>query len=156
MKLVQASSLELSSISRFETFREYYFAIASKKEFHIGFWQGKRFMVKQTLIINMELTLENLIVFFKKEYPYDLEFAPQTEIREYCSTDGIAAVYLLEELEKEFNVTFKNFNFHQYFLDESELSTMTWKALFKPEKQREIKEELTVQRLFDYMIKNCE
>ena len=105
----------------------------------------------------MELTLENLISFLEKKYPYDEGFNTQTKFRDdnrKCTFDGIDAIYLLEDLEREFEVTFESFDFHQYFLEESELNTMTWKHLFKLKKQREIKEELTVQILFDYMNNN--
>lgn len=103
----------------------------------------------------MELTLENLISFLGKEYPYDLNFTPQVKLRESeANIDGIDAVDLLENLSKEFHVTFENFDFQKYFLDESELNTMTWKHLFQLKKQREIKEELTVQALFEYMTEN--
>ena len=100
----------------------------------------------------MELTLENLISYLEKEYPYNFYFSPQFILREI--DDGIGAVDLLENLSKAFNVTFENFDFHQYFLDEAELDTMTWKHLFGLKKQREIEEELTVQMLFNYMVKN--
>ncbi|NBA86188.1 hypothetical protein GVN16_10475 [Emticicia sp. CRIBPO] len=73
----------------------------------------------------MELTLENLISFLEKEYPYDFNFSPQYVIREI--DDGIGAVDLLEHLSKKFGVTFKNFDFQKYFLEEAELNTMTWK-----------------------------
>ncbi|MDX2302966.1 MAG: DUF1493 family protein [Microscillaceae bacterium] len=102
----------------------------------------------------MKLTLNNLISFFSKEYPYDLTFTPKTEIREYCSTDGITAVYLLESLEEEFNVSFENFEFYQYFFDEAELNTFTLKSLFSIKRQRKIEKELTIQILYDYMINN--
>ena len=98
----------------------------------------------------MELTLENLISYLEKEYPYNFYFSPQFILREI--DDGIGAVDLLESLSKEFNVSFENFEFYQYFLEERELNTMTWKHLFGLKKQKEIEEELTVQKLFDYMI----
>lgn len=101
----------------------------------------------------MELTLGNLISFLEKKVTYDDSFTIHTVLREY--EDGIAAVYLFEDLSREFNVNFENFNFHKYFLDEAELNTMTWKSLFQLEKQREIQEELTIQMLFDYMISNA-
>lgn len=103
----------------------------------------------------MELTLENLILFLEKEYPYDIGFKPQTEPR-HCKAhfDGIDAVYFLENLSKEFNVSFEKFDFPKYFLYESELNTMTWKHLFGLERQRDIKKELTIEMLFDYMNKN--
>ena len=103
----------------------------------------------------MELTLENLISFLEKKYPYDEGFDKQTKFRDdnrECTFDGIDAVDLLEELKRQFNVTFESFNFHQYFLDEAELNTLTWRHLFKLKKQREINEELTVKMLFDYMV----
>ncbi len=100
----------------------------------------------------MELTLENLILFFEKEYPYDLNFSPELIFREI--DDGISAVDLLDNLAKEFNVSFENFDFHQYFLDEAELNTLTWKHLFGLKKQRKIKEELTIQMLYEYMDRN--
>jgi hypothetical protein len=103
----------------------------------------------------MELTLENLMLFLEKEYPYDIGFKPQTELR-HCKAyiDGIDAVDLLKNLSKEFNVTFENFDFHEYFLAESELNTMTWKHLFGLKRQRDIEKELTIEMLFDYMNKN--
>jgi len=106
-------------------------------------------MIKQKNI--MELTLENLILFIEKKVTYDENrLSSQSILRE--EEDGIGALYLLEDIVEEFGVNFENFDFHQYFLDESELSTMTWKSLFKWEKRREIENELTIQMLFDYMI----
>lgn len=105
----------------------------------------------------MKLSLENLISYFTNKYPYDKEFNSLTILRDErraCSFDGNDAIYLLESLSKKFNVNFENFDFQKYFLDESELNTMTVKKIFKLEKQREIKEELTIQMLFNYMMKN--
>lgn len=98
----------------------------------------------------MELTLKNLISYLEKKMGGDNNFSSQLRIREF--EDGIGVIYLLEDLENEFNVNFETFDFRQYFLNESELNTLTWKAIFKREKRREIEEELTVQMLFDYMI----
>jgi hypothetical protein len=100
----------------------------------------------------MELTLENLILYLEKEYPYNFNFSPQFILREI--DDGIGAFDILENIAKEFNVSFENFDFHQYFLDEAELNTLTWKHLLQLKKQREIEEELTIQKLYDYMLCN--
>ncbi len=100
----------------------------------------------------MELTLENLILYLEKEYPYNFNFSPQFILREI--DDGIGAFDILENIAKEFNVSFENFDFNQYFLNESELNTLTWKAIFKREKQRTIEKELTIQKLYDYMLCN--
>jgi hypothetical protein len=113
-------------------------------------------MIKQKNEI-MELTLENLILFLEKEYPYDNGFKPQTRFRDNgreCTIDGDDALDLLLSLKKEFDVTFENFNFQKYFLEESELNTLNLKSLLFRKKKREIIEELTVRKLFDYMIAN--
>jgi Protein of unknown function (DUF1493) len=99
----------------------------------------------------MELTFNNLIVFLENEYPYGIGFSKNTNIREDCSTDGIAAIYFLENLKDEFNVSFDNFLFTDYFFSEQELS-FSWSTLFKV--RREISKALTVQLLFDYMVLN--
>lgn len=83
---------------------------------------------------------------------FDVKLLSQSTLRD--KEDGIGAVYLIEDLAKEFNVSFENFDFHRYFLDEVELNTMIWKSLFKREKQRKIEKELTIYMLFDYMISN--
>ena len=100
----------------------------------------------------MKLTLENLISFLENKVTYNDSFSAHTVLREY--EDGIGAVDFLESMSKEFNISFENFDFHQYFLDESELSRMTWKALFRRKEKRKIVEELTVQMLYQYMISN--
>lgn len=100
----------------------------------------------------MELTISNLIFFLEEKLTYNESLFPFSILRDW--EDGVGAVYFIEDLSKEFNVTFENFDFHQYFLDEAELSIMTWKHLFGLRMQREIHEELTIQMLYDYMIKN--
>jgi gluconate kinase len=105
----------------------------------------------------MELTLNNLLHFLKEKYSYGDDFHNESKLREEnreCPIDGDDALELLQNLRKEFNVSFENFDFHQYFLEESELNTMTLKHLFSRKKQREIAEELTIQKLYDYMLCN--
>jgi len=96
------------------------------------------------------VSLEKLILFLEKEHPYDFGFNSQTKLRA-CNIDGVDAVDLFEKLMDEFAVTFENFDYHQYFLEEKELAQFNW---FGFKKDREIEEELTVQMLFDYMQAN--
>lgn len=99
----------------------------------------------------MELTLEKLISYIEDEYPYELNISSQTTFVD-CSINGDDAIDLFEKLQLRFNVNFENFPFRKYFLEEIEISKgLSWFGL---KKQREIQEELTVQMLYDYMIKN--
>lgn len=99
--------------------------------------------------MSQKVSLGNLILFLKKAYPSDYEFNPQTKLRA-CGIDGMEAIDLIERLMDEFSVTFENFDYHQYFLEEHEMK-FNWFGL---RKDREIEEELTVQMLFDYMQAN--
>lgn len=99
----------------------------------------------------MELTMNNLISFLEN-YTYNIKISPQTEIRRDMDEDGIGAVYLLDALKAAFCVSFENFNFKKYFLEEQELC-FSWDKFFN--KQRMIEQELTVEKLFEYMKENC-
>ena len=102
----------------------------------------------------MELTLENLITFFEKKNYVEEKVFPSNEIRIdfNIELDGDDALYLLQELQVEFKVTFEKFDFRKYFLEEAELCTLiSFDTLFKKEKVREIEKELTIQDLFDFM-----
>ncbi|MFC0181500.1 Protein of unknown function [Pseudarcicella hirudinis] len=106
----------------------------------------------------MELTFNNLLCFLENKYSFGDTFNSETILRDAnreCPLDGGDALDLLLNLGQTFNVTFETFDFHKYFLDETELNTMTWKHLFGLKRQREIKEELTIKMLFDYMITNA-
>ena len=105
----------------------------------------------------MELTLNNLLHFLEDNYSFGDTFRSDSILRDTnreCPLDGDDALDLILNLSQTFNVTFENFDFHEYFLDESELKTMTVKHLFRLKRQREIKKELTIKMLFDFMAHN--
>jgi len=105
----------------------------------------------------MELTLENLITFFENKNYVEEKVFPSSEIRIdfNIELDGDEALYLLKELEEEFKVTFEKFNFREYFLEEVELCTLvSFDTFFKKKRVRKIEKELTIQELFNFMIKN--
>ncbi|WP_144284007.1 DUF1493 family protein [Chryseobacterium echinoideorum] len=101
----------------------------------------------------MELTIENLISFIKKERYEDNEILPQNTLLTDLGIDGDDAVELLMNLQKNFNVSFESFNFNKYFYREG-FSLFSFSTIFKTllGKPREIKPELTIQELYDYMI----
>lgn len=101
----------------------------------------------------MELTLENLISFIKKERYEDNEILPQNTLLTDLGIDGDDAVELLMNFQKNFNVSFESFNFNNYFYGEG-FSFFSFSTIFKTllGKPREIKHELTIQELYDYMI----
>jgi hypothetical protein len=94
----------------------------------------------------------NNLISFLENYTYNIKISPQTEIRRAMEEDGIGAVYLIDALNAAFFVRFENFNFKKYFLEEQELC-FSWDKLFN--KRRMIEQELTVEKLFDYMKENC-
>lgn len=105
----------------------------------------------------MELTFKNLLYFLEDKYSFGDTFDSETILRDAkreCPLDGDDAFDLLLSLGQTFDVSFENFDFQKYFLAESELNRMTWKHLLGLKKQREIKEELTIKMLFDYMTHN--
>jgi len=82
---------------------------------------------------------------------YQGTFSADTELRNE-NIDGDDAVELLNSLEKEFNVNFKEFDFNKYFLEEIEISKgLSWFGLIKI---RKVQAKITVQELFQYMIQN--
>jgi hypothetical protein len=99
----------------------------------------------------MDLTLNNLLSFLQTEFPSSAErFTPSTVLRER-SIDGDDAVELLLLLEKHFLISFEHFYFQDYFLEEIEISrSLVWFGL---KRVREIKTELTVLQLFEFMTK---
>ncbi|WP_158237997.1 DUF1493 family protein [Emticicia sp. TH156] len=105
----------------------------------------------------MELTLNNLKFFLKEKFPYEDLFNDETIIRDgtrICPIDGDDVICLFEDLSKEFHVSFEEFDFQKYFLEESELNTFTWRHLLKLKKQRIPEEELTIKMLFEFMGNN--
>ena len=102
----------------------------------------------------MELTLENLVFFIKKEIREEKEILSKDRLMEDLNIDGDNAVNLLHYLENEFNVSFKDFDFKKHFLEEWELRRLSIKKyLINEPKQRKI-EELTVRELYNYMLKH--
>lgn len=103
----------------------------------------------------MKLTLENLIYFIKKERYVDNMILPQNTLLTDLGIDGDDAVELVDHLQKRFNVSFENFEFDKYFSGENHnlfnLSNIV-DVLLK--KTRKIKEELTIQDLYNYMIQH--
>lgn len=102
----------------------------------------------------MHITLSNLVLFLSNYF--DTHVEPDTEIRNISDEliiDGEEIFYLFKAIEKEFKVSFVEFDFKQFFLEEHELTTggiLFWK---QPE-QRKIKRELTIRELYEYMKKN--
>lgn len=113
------------------------------------------FMIKKLKI--MELTLENLLIFFENKNYVEGKVFPESKIRNdfNIELDGDDVLYLLQELEEEFQVTFEKFNFRDYFLQEAELCTLiSFDTFFKKKRVRKIEKELTIQELFNFMIMN--
>ena len=75
----------------------------------------------------MELTLENLVFFIKKEIREEKEILSKDRLMEDLNIDGDNAVNLLHYLENEFNVSFKDFDFKKHFLEEWELRRLSIK-----------------------------
>ena len=102
----------------------------------------------------MELTLNNLLSFFEF-YCDDLEKDKpnvNSNIRNdfFNTIDGDDAIEMLILLDRTFNVDFCAFEFTTYFLEEIEISkNILCFGIIKP---RKIKDELTIQMLYDYMI----
>ncbi|MGM5631626.1 DUF1493 family protein [Apibacter raozihei] len=99
----------------------------------------------------MELTLNNLIFFSEKYNDYETEISEVTLVTDIAN-QGDDVYDLLDSLEEEFNVSFDNFDFKKYFLEEWELSKgcLTFGII----KSRKIEHELTIGELYEYMIKN--
>jgi hypothetical protein len=96
------------------------------------------------------LTLENVIRYFEKEYSLE-QFDADTNIKDR-SIDGIDAVDMLENLGDIFDVSFEEFDFHRYFLEEIEISrALSWFGL---RKVRPTADSFTVRELFEYMVEN--
>ncbi|WP_144284008.1 DUF1493 family protein [Chryseobacterium echinoideorum] len=100
----------------------------------------------------MELTIENLISFIKEDIKEDGEILPTNTITGDFGINGIEAFDLLEHLEKEFEMSFEDFDFRKYFLEENEIiKSISWLGLRKP---RKIERELTIQKLYEYMLQH--
>lgn len=102
----------------------------------------------------MKLTLSNIVLFFRDYFNVCVQ--PNTEIRNISNEliiDGEEIFYLFKALEKEFNVSFINFDFKKYFLEEKELNTGGWIWCKQP-RQRKIEHELTIGELYEYMKNN--
>ena len=100
----------------------------------------------------MRVTIEQLLSFLQATYPNCQRFTPHTKLRDQ-SIDGDDAVELLELLDRHFGVSFADFAFHQYFLEEIEiLRSLSWFGL---KGTRAIESEITVLRLFEYMQANA-
>ncbi|MFC6226098.1 DUF1493 family protein [Hymenobacter artigasi] len=96
----------------------------------------------------MGLTVEHLLTLLQANYPHTERFTLHTELRDE-SIDGDDAVELLALLEQHFGVSFDNFPFRQYFLEEIEIArSLSWFGL---KRVRTIETELTVHLLYDYM-----
>lgn len=101
----------------------------------------------------MELTLDNLI-FFCNEYEYNIskiKVCDSTLVIDIAN-EGDEVYMLLDSLAIEFNVSFKNFDFKKYFLEEGELFNGC--LTFGFVKTRKIEHELTIGELYDYMKEN--
>jgi len=98
----------------------------------------------------LELTLCNLIQYVKNKYVYG-HFDDSSQLIETIG-DGIDIYYMLEDLEKEFYVSFTDFNYTQFFHTESELSTLGTFSL-KKHKYRSVK-PFNIIDLYKYMSEN--
>ncbi len=96
----------------------------------------------------MDFTTENLIHFLNQKYPNEKPFLENTELRNR-NIDGDNAIELLWSLEKNFDVSFKNFDFHRFFHEE--IGIMRYLSWFRNKKHNENYEPLTVNRLYWYM-----
>lgn len=103
----------------------------------------------------MELTINNLISFIKDDIQEEIFLSENTKIREELRIDGVVAEDFLIELENRFNVSFKKFNFLNFFYSEAEINPFVpfWK-LFRKRRIRKIEKELTIQDLFNFMKNN--
>ena len=96
----------------------------------------------------MGLTVEHLLSLLQANYPHTEQFTLDTELRDE-SIDGDDAVELLALLEQQFGVSFNDFPFRQYFLEEIEITrSLSWFGL---KRVRAIETELTVRLLYNYM-----
>ncbi|MFN7045547.1 MAG: DUF1493 family protein [Flavobacterium sp.] len=103
----------------------------------------------------MELTIDNLISFIKDDIQEEIFLNENTKIREKLRIDGVVAEDFLIGLENRFNVSFKKFNFLNFFYSEEEINPFVpfWKLLRK-RRIRKIEKELTIQDLFHFMENN--
>ena len=101
----------------------------------------------------MELTLYNLIEVISADLCIETrKINKNTVISKY--TDGYPAEDLLNKIEKDFNVSFKSFDFYKYFHSEIEITkSISFLNLLRLRKIREIK-KLTVGELYEYMKNN--
>lgn len=96
----------------------------------------------------MDFTIENLTHFLDCKYPNEKPFLGETELRAK-NIDGDTAIDLLWSLERNFEVSFKNFDFHRFFHEE--IGIMRYLSWFRNKKNTEQYESLTVNRLYWYM-----
>lgn len=97
------------------------------------------------------LTSDNLLRYITEKYVYH-QIEITSKIIDVIG-DGLDIYYLLDDLEKDFNVDFSNFDFTSYFHSEDELSNLGCLAFWKRKKERPIK-DFTIDDLYKYMIKH--
>jgi hypothetical protein len=106
----------------------------------------------------MELEISEFILFVKGKIAYEDDLVDEnTKLSDY-DVDGTVAIFLLEDIENRYQISFDNFEFEQYFHTEAELRTGimsdNWRDWFRKKEIRKIEKELTVGMLYDFVISN--
>lgn len=85
--------------------------------------------------------------FCKHYIKYDFVINENTLVSDIAGY-GDCAIDFLETVDYEFGISFEEFDFKKYFLDENEIA----RSVFKLGYSRPIEKELTLGELYKYMI----